>query len=104
MSEPDNALVFMQPTSEQDVTDLYLIAGGDDFDADGDGFSSEDYGGTDCEDSDADVVPDADGQCPLGVSCQDILSRDRSEGDFRQIHWGGGPIRAGRTVGESVCG
>lgn len=33
MSEPDNALVFMQPTSEQDVTDLYLIAGGDDFEA-----------------------------------------------------------------------
>ena len=56
-------------------------AGGDDFDADGDGFGSEDYGGTDCEDADADVVPDADGQCPLGVSCQDILLRDRSEGD-----------------------
>ncbi|RME22069.1 MAG: hypothetical protein D6798_16665, partial [Deltaproteobacteria bacterium] len=46
------------PDSPYDGVDADC-AGDSDYDADGDGFDSEDYGGTDCDDTDRHVRPDA---------------------------------------------
>ena len=57
--DDDNANVFPgAPDSWYDGLDADC-AGNDDYDADGDGVRSSDYGGADCDDSDPDISPTA---------------------------------------------
>jgi len=52
-----------------------------DNDADGDGYSDIECGGSDCDDSDAAVVPELGGGCALGTTCLDILTLGHADGD-----------------------
>ncbi|MGB0640591.1 MAG: MopE-related protein, partial [Myxococcota bacterium] len=56
-------------------------AGDDDYDADADGYRSDEHGGSDCLDTDAEVVPDGAGLCSLGHSCLDIVYSGRADED-----------------------
>jgi hypothetical protein len=55
-----------------------------DKDADGDGASDAACGGTDCDDGDAAIVPEANGDCALGGTCNEILltGRGSADGDY----------------------
>ena len=57
--------------------------GGSDYDADGDGFDSDEYDGADCDDSDADINPDAEDAPDDGVDadCDGIDPIDESDKD-----------------------
>ena len=52
-----------------------------DSDADADGYADLTCGGDDCLDSDATVYPDSSGDCALGSSCQDILTKGYGTAD-----------------------
>ncbi len=52
-----------------------------DNDGDGDGYSSAECGGSDCDDTDPEVLPEVDGGCALGMTCLDILEGGYAEGD-----------------------
>ncbi|MBK9647587.1 MAG: hypothetical protein IPO67_20910 [Deltaproteobacteria bacterium] len=52
-----------------------------DNDLDGDGASDEACGGTDCDDGDAAIVPEANGDCALGGTCNEILLSGRGASD-----------------------
>ncbi len=73
---------------DEEVTSTYYV------DADGDGFGvpadpieaceqPEGYAenSADCDDSDPEIRPDTNGQCPLGSSCSSILAAGRGSGD-----------------------
>ena len=59
-------------------------AGGDDFDADGDGFASDAYGGTDCDDSEAGVHVGADDEWYVGgdTNCDGRDDFDQDDDGF----------------------
>ncbi|MCB9758594.1 MAG: hypothetical protein H6739_02015 [Alphaproteobacteria bacterium] len=52
-----------------------------DNDGDGDGYADQACGGTDCDDTDANIVPEANGGCAQGTDCLDILNSGLSSGD-----------------------
>ncbi|MEC7983946.1 MAG: MopE-related protein [Myxococcota bacterium] len=52
-----------------------------DNDNDGDGYTDESCGGTDCDDSNPTVFTDSNGLCPLGESCIDILNQGYATAD-----------------------
>ncbi len=56
----------------------YDCDGAADNDADDDGYSDAACGGLDCDDADAALKPEVGGGCAIGLSCNDILSRDPS--------------------------
>ncbi len=84
---------------------------GDDYDADGDGWDSDDWGGLDCDDADADVSPDATETWYDGVDA-DCAGDDDYDADgdgYRAAAWGGDDCDdadAGRNPGVAVddCG
>ena len=54
--------------------------GGDDYDADGDGYRSEDYGGRDCDDADSGVFPEAVEYCNSGDDdCDGLVDEDAAD-------------------------
>jgi hypothetical protein len=53
----------------------YDCDGAVDNDGDGDGYSDITCGGTDCDDSDATILPEPGGSCALGTSCEDLYSQ-----------------------------
>ena len=52
-----------------------------DSDADLDGYADASCGGDDCVDSDATIYPDTSGDCALGTSCLDILTKGYGTSD-----------------------
>ncbi|MCB9764074.1 MAG: hypothetical protein H6739_30160 [Alphaproteobacteria bacterium] len=52
-----------------------------DNDGDGDTYADASCGGTDCDDSDASILPELGGGCAMGTTCLDILDSGRSSGD-----------------------
>ena len=52
-----------------------------DSDDDGDGYADLLCGRTECDDTDASVLPEVGGGCPMGLSCKDILDAGLSSGD-----------------------
>ena len=52
-----------------------------DNDLDGDGYPAATCGGTDCDDSDATVLPELNGGCALGANCLEVLNNGYSIGD-----------------------
>ncbi|MEC7985301.1 MAG: MopE-related protein, partial [Myxococcota bacterium] len=52
-----------------------------DNDVDLDGYSDATCGGSDCDDSDATIIPEPNGTCAIGESCLDILNSGKSVGD-----------------------
>ncbi len=59
----------------------YNCDGRVDHDADGDGYPDMACGGTDCDDTDAGIMPEPGGGCALGASCADALARGLDFGD-----------------------
>ncbi len=61
--------------------DDYDCDGSVDNDADGDGYADSSCGGDDCDDTQSSIKPDNSGDCALGTSCDDILTKGYSTGD-----------------------